>query len=81
MATLTVIDAAKAPPRLTAATTRHAEFDGYVNALKKGQAGKLVPTGAESARSLAIRIAWASRRTGKLVEKWIVDGVLYFKVL
>ena len=84
MATLTVIDAESAPKRVTATPAallrRQAEYEGYLKAVKKGQVGRLSPTRGETARSLSSRVAWAGRRTGKAVDRWIVDDVLYFKV-
>ena len=54
MPTLEVIDAAQAPKKLSYAARfarrRHDEFDGYLHALKRGQVGRLAPTGAESAK-------------------------------
>lgn len=83
MATLTVIDEGTAPKRLTPGTNssrrRQAEFEGYLKTLKNGQVGKLVPTGKESTRGLSARISRAGKRTGKNVERWTVDGIVYFK--
>ena len=82
MAAFTVIDEAKAPKR--AATTpaslhrRMQEYEGYVTALKKGQAGKLVPGEGESLRSLVLRISRAGKRAGKPVESWTTADAVYF---
>lgn len=81
---MTVIDDASAPKRVTgganASRRRQAEYDGYLKTVKKGQVGKLVPTGTESTRALATRIARAGSRALKSVESWAVDGVVYFRV-
>jgi len=85
MATLTVIDAAQAPARKAVTPSsllrRQAEYEGYVGVLKKGQVGRLVPSSGETARALSSRVGWASRRTGRQTERWIVDGTVYFKVV
>jgi hypothetical protein len=85
MATMTVIDEASAPkkpsPGASASLLRQAEYEGFVNSLKKGQAGKLVPSDIEKTRSLVLRVTRAGSRLGKSVEAWTVDGVVYFRVI
>ncbi len=84
MATLTVIDESNAPkkpsPGAAASALRQAQYDSYVKAVKKGQVGKLVPQGAETARGLAVRVSRAAKRTDKSAETWTVDGVVYFRI-
>jgi hypothetical protein len=82
MATLSMIDASQAPQqrrqrgRLAA---RMAEYEGFVNGVKKGQVGKLSPSAGETARGLAVRISRAGKRLGKAMDAWVVDGAVYFK--
>jgi hypothetical protein len=84
MATLTVIDEATAPKKPSAGAganrRRQAEYDAYLKLVKTGKVGRLQPSGTESTRALAARIARAARRAGKNAESWAVEGVLYFKV-
>ena len=81
MAEFTLIDEAKAPKRPTTPPSmkrRMQEYEGYVTGLKKGQAGKLVPSDGESLRSLALRVSRAAKRAGKPVTAWVGDDAVYF---
>jgi hypothetical protein len=57
-----------------------AEYESFVNGVKKGQVGKLSPSTGETARGVALRISRAGKRTGRSVDTWVVDGVVYFKL-
>jgi hypothetical protein len=57
-----------------------AEYEDYVASLKKGQAGKLVPTDGEAARALALRVSRAAKRLGRPLEVWTAEGAVYFKL-
>jgi hypothetical protein len=82
MATLSVIDASQALQqrrqrgRLAA---RMAEYEGFVNGVKKGQVGKLSPSSGETARGVVLRISRAGKRLGRSIDVWVVDGAVYFK--
>ena len=57
-----------------------AEYEGFVNSMKKGTVGKLSPSSAETARAVAVRVSRAGKRLGRSVDVWVVDGVGYFNV-
>jgi hypothetical protein len=57
-----------------------AEYETYVGGVRRGQVGRLAPGPAESARGIALRISRAARRSGKEVQTWTSDGVVYFSV-
>lgn len=59
---------------------RMREYETYVTSLKGDEEGKLVPSGGETARGVALRISRAGKRMGKSIDTWVVDGVVYFKV-
>jgi hypothetical protein len=83
MAEFSVIEAARAPHPTTtpnSARRRMAEYDRHVLSLKSGQAGKLTPGAGETARGIALRVFRAGKRLGKVVDAWVVDGIVYFKV-
>ena len=83
MATFSVIDATQAPRPLRQSgrlRARMAEYESFVNGVKKGQVGKLSPSTGETARGVALRISRAGKRTGRSVDTWVVDGVVYFKL-
>jgi hypothetical protein len=83
MAKLTVIDEASAPkrpsPGAAASQRRQAEYEAYVQALKKGQVGMLRPGPKETTRGVAVRVSRAGKRIDRAVETWAVDGIVYFK--
>ena len=82
MATFSVVDAVKAPPQPNPYSrfgARQAQYDAFVAGVKKGQVGQLRPGENETARGVALRISRAGTRTGKTVQAWVVDGVVYFK--
>ncbi|MEO6044868.1 MAG: hypothetical protein ABIQ47_13260 [Tepidiformaceae bacterium] len=82
MATFIVLDASKAPkapPKRSPLAARMAEYERYAVGVKGGQVGKLVPTGGESTRSVAVRISRAGNRIGRSVDAWVADGAVYFK--
>ena len=84
MATFTVVNEKDAPKPLKAAANsskrRKAEYDSYLKALKKGQVGKLAPSGGESTRAIGSRISRAAGRAGVTTEVWAVDGFVYFRI-
>ena len=83
MATFSVIDAGKAPAEPRPAgpwKVRMAEYEGFLDRVKKGQVGKLTPAARETPRGVAVRISRAGKRVGKAVDAWVVDGVVYFKL-
>ena len=57
-----------------------AEYESFVNGVKKGQVGKLSPSAGETARGVALRITRAGTRIGRSVDAWVADGVVYFKL-
>jgi hypothetical protein len=84
VATFSVIDASKAPPRTKASgrlKARMAQYDGFLAGVKKGQVGTLTPEANETVRGVALRISRAGKRVGTPVDAWAVDGVVYFKAL
>ena len=83
MATFSVIDAGKAPPKPRPAgpsKVRMTEYEGFLDRVKKGQVGKLIPAARDTPRGVAVRISRAGKRVGKAVDAWVVDGVVYFKL-
>jgi hypothetical protein len=56
------------------------QYEEYVNTVKKGQAGRLVPQQGETARGVVMRVGRAAKRLGKSTEAWVADGVVYFRV-
>lgn len=83
MAEFTVIKDTEAPRparqtgRLAA---RMREYEHYVQQVKQGQAGKLVPAKGETPRAIAMRVSRAAKRLGKSANTWVKDGVVYFTV-
>jgi hypothetical protein len=57
------------------------EYEQYVTSVKGGQVGKLAPAKNESSRGVALRVSRAGKRIGKSVDTWVVDGVVYFRVV
>jgi len=57
-----------------------AEYESYVAGVRRGQVGRLSPGQGESARGIALRISRAARRSGKEVQTWTTDGVVYFSL-
>lgn len=83
MATFTVLEASKAPAapaKRSPLAARMAEYERYAAGVKIGQVGKLVPSGGESTRAIAVRVSRAGKRIGKAIEAWVDDGVVYFRV-
>ncbi len=83
MATFSVIDTAQAPrrPRQSGRlAARMAEYEGFVNGVKKGQVGKLSPSTGDTVRGVALRVSRAGKRLDRAVDTWVVDGVVYFKL-
>ncbi len=84
MAEFSMIDEGKAPakpaPKSQALVARMREYEDYVRAVKKGQAGKLTPSSGETARGLMRRASAAGRRIGKDVTTWQDGGLVYFTV-
>ena len=60
---------------------RMAEYEGFVTSVKRSEAGKLIPDEGESARGVALRVSLAGKRVGKAVAAWVVDGVVYFRLV
>jgi len=58
---------------------RMKEYEDHVRSLKSGEAGKLTPDSAETARGVALRISRAAKRASVNLQTWIVDGTVYFK--
>ncbi len=59
---------------------RMREYENYVQQVKQGQAGKLVPAKGETPRAIAMRVSRAAKRIGKSANTWVKDGVVYFTV-
>ncbi len=59
---------------------RMREYEHYVQQVKQGQAGKLVPAKGETPRAIAMRVSRAAKRIGKSANTWVKDGVVYFTV-
>ena len=82
MAQFAVIDRAKAPapPARPSGTSqkRMRQYETYILGIKKGQAGRLVPTEPETSRGVVHRVTRAATRLGVSVETWVVDGAVYF---
>jgi Restriction Enzyme Adenine Methylase Associated len=58
---------------------RMREYEGFVTAVKRGQAGKLVPSDGETSASVRLRAARAASRRGKPIQTWTVEDTVYFK--
>ena len=75
-------DAAPKPLRQSGRlAARMREYERHVTEVGRGEVGKLVPEQGESPRGLALRIGRAARRLNRTAETWVVDDVLYFKVI
>ena len=83
MAQFSVIKESEAP-RPTRQTGRLAarmrEYEKYVEGVGAGKVGKLTPSGAETPRGIALRISRAGKRSGKSINTWVVDDVVYFSI-
>jgi hypothetical protein len=84
MADFSVIKESDAP-RPTRQTGRLAarmrEYEKYVHdSVGTGKVGKLAPSRSETPRGLALRISRAAKRSGRAIDTWVVDNVVYFKV-
>ena len=83
MVEFSVIKANEAPkpkPGSERLSGRMREYESYVAALKKGEAGKLTLAHDESVRGVALRVSRAGKRLGRSVNTWAVDDVVYFSV-
>ncbi|MEX0781791.1 MAG: hypothetical protein WD557_04010 [Dehalococcoidia bacterium] len=83
MAEFAVIKQSQAPRRPTTPgplRARMAQYEDYVASLRKGEAGRLVPTDGEAARGLALRVTRAATRLGRPVEVWTAESAVYFKL-
>lgn len=84
MAEFAVISEADAP-RPSRQTGRLAarmrEYEHYIEGVKSGRVGRLVPSKNETARGIALRIGRAARRINKQTNTWIVNNTVYFKVV
>ena len=82
MAQFAVIDRAKAPAQPVrpngTSQNRMRQYETYVLGIKKGQAGRLVPTEPETSRGIAHRVTRAAKRAGASIETWVADGAVYF---
>lgn len=75
-------DAAPKPLRQSGRlAARMREYEQHVSEIGRGEVGKLVPEQGESPRGLALRIGRAARRLNRAAETWVVDDVLYFRVV
>jgi hypothetical protein len=72
--------APRPPARRSPLADRMATYERYVEGVKKGQVGKLVPDEDETARGVSRRIARAGTRINRNVRTWIADEVVYFSV-
>ena len=54
------------------------QYETYVRGVKKGQAGRLAPTGPETTKGVALRVRRAARRLGASTNVWVADGAVYF---
>ena len=84
MAEFQVVDSSEVP-RPTRQTgrldARMKEYENYLTSVKKNQVGKLSPSPGESARAVAMRVSRAARRLNRQADTWVVDGIVYFKVV
>ena len=84
LAEFTTLDQKKAPskpvPRSRTLAARMREYDGYVLAVKKGQAERFILSAGETPRSIMRRLQGAGHRTSKNVSAWQHDGFVYFTV-
>lgn len=55
------------------------EYEEYVSAVRKGDAGRLEPESGETARGIALRISRAAKRMGISIRTWVVDNSVYFE--
>jgi len=58
-----------------------AEYEGFVNGVKKGQVGRLSPSSGETLRAVAVRVSRAGKRLKRSVNVWYGDEAVYFKVV
>lgn len=65
-------------PRAYTSTARQREYEGYILALKAGEAGKLEPEDGETTRGLAVRLTRAASRLGKAVDVRAAEDAVYF---
>ena len=57
---------------------RMREYEKFVDSVGAGKVGKLVPAKGESPRGIALRVSRAGKRSGKSVNTWVVNDVVYF---
>ena len=84
MATFSVIDASLAPPQPRPSDPvreRMSEYEGFVRQVNRRRVGRLVASAGENERSLMVRVSRAAKRIGKAAEVWVVDGIVYFKLV
>ena len=60
---------------------RMREYEKYVDSVTNGKVGKLTPSKGESPRGVALRVSRAGKRSGKSINTWVVDGLVYFSVV
>ncbi|MFN0147289.1 MAG: hypothetical protein ACKVT1_12325 [Dehalococcoidia bacterium] len=60
---------------------RMREYEKYVDSVTNGKVGKLTPSKGESPRGVALRVSRAGKRSGKTINTWVVDGLVYFAVV
>ena len=84
LAQFAVVDRTKAPPlptkRSATLQKQMSQYETYVRAPRKGQAGRLVPTEAETLHAISLRVGRAAARLGVTAETWVADGAVYFIV-
>ena len=75
------IDAKDAPtaPRTKSAATIEAE--NIVNQLGKGKVARVEPEEGQTTRGLGVALGHAARVAGVKLRTWVVDGVLYVKLV
>ena len=59
---------------------RMREFEKYIDSVPAGRVGKLVPTGNETPRGIALRVSRAGKRKNRAISTWVVDGTVYYSV-
>lgn len=56
------------------------EYETFIVGVRKGQVGRLTPGDGETARGIALRVSRAGKRAGKMIETWVADGAVYFRL-
>jgi len=78
----TIIDEAEAPAIPTKAPGRlehrKREYEEYISRVHRGFVGRMTPTGTDTPRGIALRVARAGKRTGTAIQTWVVDNAVYF---